>query len=310
MKTTEPTRVGVVGDSAISTMPAARVSGAVAEVQPAAQLGLDVAQRLGDRVGDGLQCVLTALAHAPSVFMSMNRTRRSVNAADMTRGDDDHPNGYASWSVRVRSTGGGLEAGTAPGPLPGVRGPDAPPDARRTSRKHVGVMLDGNRRWAKAVGARHRPRPPGRRRQHRAAARLVRRGRHRGRHAVAALDRQPQPAGRTSSTPLLEIIEDAVESLADAAPLAAAPGGRARPAAVHDRREAQGRRGGHPRRRRDARQRRRRVRRPPRDRRRRPLPAPASTPAGAPRSRSSPRSSTSSTSPTTSTPRASPTPTW
>ena len=60
--------------------------------------------------------------------------------------------------------------------------------------KHVGVMLDGNRRWARAVGRDTARRPPGRGGQHRAAARLVRRGRHRGRHAVAALDRQPQPA--------------------------------------------------------------------------------------------------------------------
>ena len=48
----------------------------------------------------------------------------------------------------------GLEGRRATGALPGVRGPRAsrrlPPD--RIPR-HVGVMLDGNRRWAKAVGA-------------------------------------------------------------------------------------------------------------------------------------------------------------
>ncbi len=53
---------------------------------------------------------------------------------------------------------------------------------------------------------------------------------------MAAVDRQPQAARRTELAQLLEIIEDAVESLADQRPLAAAPGRRARPAAVGDRR--------------------------------------------------------------------------
>ena len=39
--------------------------------------------------------------------------------------------------------------------------------------------------------------------------------RHRGGHALAAVDRQPQPAGARSSQQLLEIIEEAVDSLAD-----------------------------------------------------------------------------------------------
>ena len=46
-----------------------------------------------------------------------------------------------------------MEGRRATGALPGVRGPDGqalPPDR---IPKHVGVMLDGNRRWAKAVGA-------------------------------------------------------------------------------------------------------------------------------------------------------------
>ena len=62
--------------------------------------------------------------------------------------------------------------------------------------RHVGVMLDGNRRWARANGAGHRAGPPGRRRQDPAAARLVRGRRRRGGHPVAAVHRQPQPAGR------------------------------------------------------------------------------------------------------------------
>ena len=40
MKTTEPTRVIVVGDSAISTIPAARVSGAVPRCSQPRSLGL------------------------------------------------------------------------------------------------------------------------------------------------------------------------------------------------------------------------------------------------------------------------------
>ena len=142
-----------------------------------------------------------------------------------------------------------------------------------TCPQHVGVMLDGNRRWAKAVGARHRPRSPRRRRQHRAAARLVRRGRHRGRHPVAALHRQPQPARRPSSSRCSTIIEDAVDSLADQRRWRLHPVGALDLLPADIARAAQGRRGGDPRRRRDAGQHRRRLRRPPRDRRRRPLAA-------------------------------------
>ena len=63
----------------------------------------------------------------------------------------------------------------------------------RRCPRHVGVMLDGNRRWAKARGA-------GTSEGHQAGAdnianllSLVRRGRRRGGHPVAAVDRQPQP---------------------------------------------------------------------------------------------------------------------
>ncbi len=93
---------------------------------------------------------------------------------------------------------GGLEARRAAGALPGLRGPGAAPDAagqpaqaRRRDARRQPSLGQGRR-------PRHRARPPGRRRQHRAAARLVRRGRHRGGHPVAALDRQPQPAPSAS----------------------------------------------------------------------------------------------------------------
>ena len=92
-------------------------------------------------------------------------------------------------------------------------------------------MLDGNRRWAKAVGARHRPRPPGRRGQHRAAARA---GARRSASRSSRCGCSPPTTStvrRAELEPLLGIIEDAVASLADAAALADAPRRRARPAA-------------------------------------------------------------------------------
>ena len=193
--------------------------------------------------------------------------------------------------------------------LPGLRGADGPgaagrpdPEARRRDARRQPPLGQGRR-------PRHGPRPPRRRRQHRAAARLVRGGRRRGRHAVAALDRQPQPARPTELEPLLEIIEEAV---ADRWPTSAAGGST--PSAPSTCCPP----------------------RPPRGSSRRPTtpatstgcwstsrsgtaagarsPTPSgrcwpSTPPRAPASRSWPRSSTSSTSPTTSTPRASPTPT-
>ncbi len=67
--------------------------------------------------------------------------------------------------------------------------------------RHVGVILDGNRRWAKAAGAPTSRRSPRRRRQDRRPARLVRGGRGRARHAVAALHGQPRPPGRRADAP-------------------------------------------------------------------------------------------------------------
>ena len=63
----------------------------------------------------------------------------------------------------------------------------------RRCPRHVGVMLDGNRRWAKARGAGRERGPPGRRRQDPNLLSLVRGGRRRGGHPVAAVDRQPEP---------------------------------------------------------------------------------------------------------------------
>ena len=153
--------------------------------------------------------------------------------------------------------------------------------------KHVGVMLDGNRRWAKAVG---RDTAHG----HRAGAAniepllgwcdevgievvtlwlLSTDNLNRPERRAGAAARHHRRGGRLARRP---------------AALADPPGRRARPAAGRDRRAAEGGRGGDPRRRRDAGQRRGRVRRPARDRGRRTLPAPRGRPPRAPRSRSSP----------------------
>ena len=110
--------------------------------------------------------------------------------------------------------------------------------ARRLTRQldpasvpaHVGVMLDGNRRWAKARGA--------------GTARATRPGPTTSPTScrwcdevgvevvtlwLLSTDNLNRPAEELR--PLLGIIEDAVDSLAATAPLAAAPGRRARPAA-------------------------------------------------------------------------------
>ena len=114
--------------------------------------------------------------------------------------------------------------------------------------KHIGVMLDGNRRWAKAVGADTAEGYQAGADNIRAAARLVRGGRRRGRHAVAALDRQPQPPVRASCPACTTVIEGAVESLAAERRWRVHPVGALDLLPASTRGEAQGRRGRHPRR--------------------------------------------------------------
>ena len=113
--------------------------------------------------------------------------------------------------------------------------------------KHVGVMLDGNRRWAKAVGADTAH-------GYRAGAAniepLLDWCEEVGVEVVTlwllSTDNLNRPPDELDG--LLRIIEGAVATLEEGAPLAAAPRGCARPAAGLDRPQAEGRRGGHPRR--------------------------------------------------------------
>ena len=145
--------------------------------------------------------------------------------------------------------------------------------------RHVGVMLDGNRRWARARGA-------GTGEGHQAGAdkiehllALVRGGRRRGVTLwLLSTDNLSRPAEGAASR-CCSIIETAVADLADERPLAAAPRRGARPAAARRpprrlKASADATRGG----RRAARQRRRRLRRAPRDRRRRARRCSSSTP--------------------------------
>ena len=109
----------------------------------------------------------------------------------------------------------------------------AAPQARRRDARRQPAVGQGRR-------GRHRPGSSRRCRQHRADARLVRGDRRRGGHPVAALHRQPEPSvarARAAARDHQRRRRDAGR----AAPLAAAPGGRARPAARQDRRAAQGR---------------------------------------------------------------------
>ena len=193
--------------------------------------------------------------------------RSDVDALKVTRSARYHRRAWRTGSV---ACGGSSTRRTRPGCCAGC--PTSLP-------KHVGVMLDGNRRWAKAVG-------PDTAHGHQAGADniepLLGWCEEVGIEVVTLwllstdnLNRPPDRArARCSRSSRGPSSRSPTERR-----WRAAPGGRPRPAAGGDRREAQGRRGGHPRRRRDAGQHRGRVRRPPRDRRRRPLAAAASTPA-------------------------------
>ena len=174
--------------------------------------------------------------------------------------------------------------------------------------KHIGVILDGNRRWAKAVGPQPRAGPPGRRQQDPGAARLVRRDGRRGRHPLAALHRQPGPP-RGPADPAARHHRGRGAGPGGGRPLARAPRRQRGPAARAHAGRPQGGRAGHrttstgywstsPWATAAARRSRTRCAR-----------CCSSTRRRAPPSRSSPRSSTSSTSPSTSTRGASPTPT-
>ena len=176
--------------------------------------------------------------------------------------------------------------------------------------RHVGVMCDGNRRWARSAGlAGRQQRSPGRV-PTRSSSCCSGAGTPASRSSpCGCCPPTTWPARPAELEPLLRIIEDTVRELAHAE-LARQPDGRARPAARRHRPRTQGRRRGDREPHGPASQRGRRLRRPPRDRRRGPRRCCRNTPAGAPRSRNWPRSSTSSTSPSISTRPASPTPTW
>ena len=147
--------------------------------------------------------------------------------------------------------------------------------------RHVGVMLDGNRRWAKARGA-GTARPPGRRRQDRGAARAGA-TRPASRSSPCGCSRPTTSPPRGGARPAARDHRDGRRHARRRRTLAAAPRRGPRPAAADDRRPCSRRPRTHRRRRRDDRQRRRRLRRSPRDRRRR---ARAAARAGAARDES------------------------
>ncbi len=265
-------------------------------VHPAAQPGLDLveglahllADALGDTGGGGDES-FGAGAHHPKVAAWRASHPRPARVRLLT---------VADWKSGLRRVLYPAYEARLARRLP----PDRVP-------KHVGVMLDGNRRWAKAVGqdAEH---------GHRAGAAnispLLEWCEDLGVEVVTlwllSTDNLNRPAAELQ--PAAGDHRGGRRQPRRRGPLAAQPGRRPRPAARRDGPQAQGGR------RRDlatstassstspsgtaaA------ARSPTRSGR-----CSRSTPPAARRSRSSPRSSTSSTSASTSTPRASPTPTW
>ena len=177
--------------------------------------------------------------------------------------------------ARWRWTSVGVcESGRIPGgrglPLRALPAPAAPPAAPTpTLPHHVAMIIDGNRRWARAARARDgRARPPRRRREDarvpRAGATSSASGSSR---STCSRPTTSRARDARSSTQLFEIIADLADDLSRVARLA-------HPARRHDRgaaRRSSSTRSRPPRRAprtntRPARQPRRRLRRPPRDR--------------------------------------------
>ena len=183
--------------------------------------------------------------------------------------------------------------------------------AGRPVPRHVGVMCDGNRRWARAAGVGD-----------------VSFGHQAGADKIEDVLRWSADAGVEVVTLWLLSTENLSRPESELRPLLAdhrgtgrrpgrgpgrladQAGRRAGPAPAGDRAGAQGRGRADRGRPRAGGQHRRRVRRAAGDRRRGPLAAARARRRRAPRSRSWPRCWTSTTSPSTSTPAASPTPTW
>ena len=245
-------------------------------------------------------------------FLAKIKGAQAVNALFIAaaRADNELP-GRPSWSARWQRER--VPDGSARSCIPStgstndgsaLRSPD------RRSRRHVGVMCDGNRRWARSAGLMD-----------------VSSGHRKGADKIFELLGWCRDAGvevvtlwllstdnlvarpESEIEPLLAIIEDTVRELVAqnwrVKPVGALDLLPAETASVlKDAGEATANYPG------PAGQRRRRLRRPPRDRRRGPLAAAGARRPRAPRSRNSPRSSTSSTSPSTSTRPASPIPTW
>ena len=207
-------------------MPAASGDREGAGVQPAAQLGLD---RAGRRSSTTPTCSAGSRGHRRDDNLRNRKLPTGTIVTGCTRVSTDPRRAGLRWAI-VRDLLYGFYARR----LAAALDPEQIP-------RHVGVILDGNRRWAKASGAPEVARLAGRRRQGRGAPRLVRGGRRRGRHAVAAVDRQPQPAGVRADAAARDH-RGPGRRHRRRRPLAGAPGRRAGPAARRHRARAQGRR--------------------------------------------------------------------
>src|SRR4051794_220531 len=128
MKQAEPIRVVLFGESAISTIPATRVSGAVPRCSQPRSFGLMSAARSATA-----SCRWSIPARIVLFTdWSMRRTYPQVGHGNAPRGER-HVNVSVAWTDAVPSTGG-LEAGSSQGALSRLRGPDAAADARRRAQ--------------------------------------------------------------------------------------------------------------------------------------------------------------------------------